>query len=109
MLNFEDPKTTFKTLKSFYAYGDPLVNDEYDLLNKLLSTLSERGLRMESVTAASTSTTGYYGLRCNGLYLRPLEGEKLSLGALYNIVSQLAGQCRCGACFTCLRTAGCIE
>ena len=107
-LDFEDPKTTFNTLKNFYAYGQPLTSHKYDQLCELLFNLSERGLRMEVVTAAYTNK-GYGGLRCDGLYLRPLEGEKLSIGVLYNIVSQLARQCRCGACFTCLRATGCIE
>ena len=110
-LDFEDPKTTFNILKSFYAYGEHLTTNNCNLLNKLLLPLSERGLRIDTVTAASTSKGygSYYGLRCNGLYFRPHDSEEVSIGALYEIVSQLAGQCRCGACFTCLRAAGCIE
>ena len=105
LLDFEDPESTFSTLQTFYAFGAPLFNKAHALLDGLLCPLIERGMCIEAVTEVYLSTEYSFG----GLYLRPINSEKLSIGALYDIVSKLAGQCRCGACFTCLRAAGCIQ
>ncbi len=88
MLDFEDPESTFSTLQTFYAFGAPLSNKAHALLDGLLCPLIERGLCIEAVTEVYLSTEYSFG----GLYLRPLNSEKLSIGALYDIVSKLAGQ-----------------
>ena len=105
VLDFEDPGTSFCTLQTFYAFGAPLINKAHALLDALVCPLRERGLCIEAVTAVYLGPNYSFG----DLYLRPVNGEMLSIGALYGVASQLAGQCRCGARFTCLRAAGCIE
>ena len=104
LLAFDDQEATFSTLKTFYAFGEPLNTHEYDLLVRTLPTLMRRGLCMEAEEGLIGSKR--YSSRSKCLYLKPLKDEQLSIGALYKRASQLARQCRCGACFTCLRAAG---
>lgn len=105
LLGFSNQEATFSTLKTFYAFGDPLKTHECDLLVRSLPLLVERSICMDAVEALMHSRKFSSGSKC--LYLRPLKAEQLPIGALYKRASQLARQCRCGACFTCLQAAGC--
>ena len=107
LVAFDDQEATFSTLKMFYAFGEPLRTHEYDLLVRTLPSLMRRGLCMEAEEAVLGSKA--YSSRSKCLYLKPLKAEQLSIGALHKRASQLARQCRCGACFPCLRAAGYIE
>ena len=107
LLRFEDLEGTFMTLKMFYAFGTPRESTEYDLLFRTLPSLVKRRLCIEAVEGDMLSKPICSSSKC--LYLRSLKDEKLSMSALYDIVSRLAKQCKCGACFTCLRAANCIE
>ena len=82
-LSFQDPLKTFSTLKTFYAFGEPLTTHGYDPLLEMQLTLMKQGLCIEAVRAVAPSRE--YGLRSNGLYLRPLNSEKLSIGGLYEL------------------------
>ncbi len=75
--------------------------------HKFETASSKRGLCMEAVRAITPGKD--FSARGNGLYLRPIYGDKLSIDALHDMVSQLAVHCRCGACFTCLQATGYIE
>ena len=108
-LSFVDPVRTFSILKSFHAFGEPLTTDGSDPLLEMQFTLMKRGLCVEAVRAVTPAAGRGFSRHSNGLYMRPLNGRKLSIGALYDIVSQRAKNCSCGACFTCLRSAGHIE
>ena len=105
MLAFCDPDEIFSSLKKFHAFGDPVTCCEYDLLFKSLPVLAKRGLCMESVEALMSSKSFSRIAKC--FYLRPLMAEHLSITALYKRASQLARKCRCGACYPCLKAAGC--
>ncbi len=104
VLGFAAQDIIFSSLKKFYAFGDPLTCCEYGLLIMTVPVLAKRGLYLESVEALVSSKNFRAGSKC--LYLRPTQAEQLSIGALHKRVSQLAWQCRCGACYTCLRAAG---
>ena len=104
VLAFSDQDATFSTLKTFYACGDPLISCEYDLLIMTTPILVKRGLYMESVEALMSSSS--FSRLGKGLYLRPIQAEQLSIWGLHKRASRLAKQCRCGACYTCLKAAG---
>ncbi len=57
---------------------------------------------------AATEHHGPNGRPASCLYLRPLGTQELLIDELWTTVEQLA-HCRCGACFDCLRRAGCID
>ncbi len=107
LLKFEDLEATFSTLTTFCALGKPRGSTEYDLLFKTLPVLVKRGLCMEAVEGDVNTKHISSSSKC--LYMRSLKNRQLSMDALCDIVSRLARQCKCGACFTCLRAAGCME
>ena len=107
LLKFEDLGVTFRTLKLFYAFGNPQGSTEYDLLFRTLPILVKRGLCIETVEGDTDGKHVSSNSKC--LYLGPLKGEQLSMRALYKIVSWFARECKCGACFTCLRAAGSVK
>lgn len=77
---------------------------------KMCDQLRRCGLTLGTVSAPK-ETGGFYG-RATCIYLRPLLAQDLSLEKLYDIVLQLAGHqgfCNCGACFQCLKNAGCLD
>ncbi len=100
-VSFEDPKATLTALKAFHIYGEPLRMDKKDELQMLKVTAS-KGLWVSYVSANRPKCTG------SCMYLRPIAAPELSFEELQDRVRRLARQCRCKACFECLRRAGCL-
>ena len=118
---FEDPLALFSTLKSFYIYGFPLSTNLYGFpmtsdmygyrsndnrideidMGKVLESLARRGLILDKVHQWNDR-----GISC--MYMRAHTAKALSGHELYESANKLATKCRCGACFTCLREAGCL-
>ena len=102
-LSFEDVTSTFSVLTRFYAFGKPLMPDEQDMIRLMSSdVLSSRGmvLRFSSVKADEKDSS------C--MYLQPTAAKGESTEKLHDVVEQLV-QCRCSACFDCLRRSGCLD
>ena len=99
-VSFEDPKATFTALKAFHIYGEPLRMDREDEL-QTLNVAASKGSRVSHVSADRRWTRS-----C--MYLRPIMAPELTFEELHDRVRGLARQCRCKACFECLRRAGCL-
>ena len=114
-ISFEDANSTFSTVRSFHCIGLPL-NGDLDM-SRINSTLQSDGLKLsivevgEEVGASEEEAAALhmYPANCMCLYLHPTGTAPLHIGALYDMVKQLARECRCGACFACLQRAGNIE
>ena len=66
--------------------------------------LADRGLLLSIVTANTAIEDSRPRGSC--LYTRPINAQEVSLAELHDRVRTLARQCRCRACFDCLRRAG---
>ena len=99
-VSFEDPKLTIFALKAFYIYGEPLRMHRKDELI-ILNVTASRDLQVSYVSARP---------ECTGscMYLRPITAPELPFQELHDTVRKLARQCRCKACFDCLRRARCL-
>ncbi len=105
-VSFEDPPATLSAVKTLYIFGQPLLdmgthdlrsaNEKAANRDLLLSTVSPRKARRKNLCCRSC------------MYLRPVGASELSFEDAHDRVSRLARQCRCGACFDCLRRAGCL-
>ncbi len=69
------------------------------------AALEKRGLVL---VAAATEQHGLDHRPASCTYLRPIGTQALSIDELWAIGEELV-HCRCGACFDCLRMAGCID
>ena len=106
-IGFRDPIGALSKLSSMHLFGhsyEPHGRDQLGLA-KGSNALMERGLVLGM---ASTAQHGPNRRPASCLYLRPVGTQELSIDELWTTVKQLA-QCRCGACFDCLRRAGCID
>lgn len=105
---FEDPVAIFSTVKTFYIFGQPLTTDmDSNIMRHVSDNLAGRGLLISTMSSNSiyrAETEHDVGSLC--MYVRPSSEPELSHTQLYDRVRTLAGQCRCKACFECLRRAG---
>ncbi len=106
-IEFREPIGTLLKLSSMHVFERPYHPHGCDQLGLTegASALAERGLVLGM---ASTEQHGCSGRPASCVYLRPVGTRELSIDELWTTVEQLA-HCRCGACFDCLRRAGCIE
>ena len=106
-IEFREPIGTLLKLSSMHVFGRPYHPHGCDQLGLTegASALAERGLVLGM---ASTEQHGCSGRPASCVDLRPVGTRELSIDELWTTVEQLA-HCRCGACFDCLRRAGCIE
>ena len=111
-VSFESPRSTFSAkLKSLYILSE---NDLYtmdksgnfedmaQLNSRIVKILAGKGLTTSIVSAADRDN--HRGPSC--VYLRPIKARELTYRELHDRVNRLARQCRCRACFECLRRAG---
>lgn len=108
-LSFEEPIATLSGLKTFYALGRPVAPNGLEMIRVMSSNaLAGHGLVL---SAASSIGPGKEWGSQNGscIYLRPSTARELSFRKLATRVKQLVNQCRCEACFDCLKRAGCIS
>ena len=108
-LSFEDPAATCENLKIFYACGQcqqslmPIQGN----MRTMCHRLGTRGTTIGEVSAYYPVNEQGHSVVTSCAYLRPADGPDLSMGELKRTVYRLAFRCRCGACFKCLREAGC--
>ena len=104
-VSFEDPSALFSAIKTFYILGQPITStlgavDMYVVVH----SLAERDLYLSTVSATSAGMGYRHDSSC--MYVRPITSQELPFEELYAKINRLVGQCRCGACFKCLREAG---
>ena len=104
-VSFEDPVATLTALNTLYLFGQPLMSKiSQDYMTQVSTSIEKRGLCLTSASAKAKIS-----VRCSScMYLRPATSHELSIEELRDRVSELARQCRCKACFECLRRAGCL-
>ena len=111
-VSFEKPNSTFSALQTCYILSERhlytedkcgSVEDMDQMKTQLVSILAGRSLTTSFVSARGDS---YRGSAC--MYLRPITARELTYEELHDRVNRLARQCRCSACFDCLRRAGCL-
>ncbi len=95
-------------MKSFYIFGQPLRLDIFGHeMHSLQVFMARRGMLL---SVASPKKAGHnfnsYSRNSYCMYVRPDTAQEPSFKELYDKVSKLAGQCKCKACFDCLRRAG---
>ena len=106
-VSFENPVATLTALNTLYMFGQPLMPKLYfSDMKEVSAGVESRGLCLSNVSANMSGKES--GRRGSCMYLRPVKGHDLSIAELYDTLSELAGQCRCKACFECLRRAGCL-
>ena len=106
-VSFEDPVATLTALKTLYLFGQPLMPKISDSeMTQVSASFASRGLCMSTASAGRANWTSVRYSSC--MYLRPVAAQELSIEELHDRVSELARQCRCTACFECLRRAGCL-
>lgn len=108
-VSFEDPLTTFSALKSLHIFGQPLITDmDGDTMRQVSDSLARRGLLLSAVSADSFVWGKIeFNISSVCMYLRPITEQERPLLQLYERVRELGMQCRCKACFQCLKGAGC--
>ncbi len=106
-VSFEDPVALFSAIMTFYILGQPITTtlggSDLDLV---LHSLARRDLCLSTVSA--TSADQWYRHDSSCMYVRPIIAREVPFEVLYAEVNRLVGQCGCGACFKCLREAGCL-
>ena len=112
-VSFESQRSTFSVkLKSLYILSEHglytedkggNVEDLGRLSLRVVRNLARRGLTTSCVSARGDSRRGP-----SCMYLRPIMARELTYEELHDKVNKLARQCRCSACFDCLRRAGCL-
>ncbi len=115
-VHFDDPVATLTPLKTLYLFGQPMMPKIHNAhLAQVSASMASRGLLLSFVSASDSGSkpleyiSAYLG-RCDScLYVRPITAQELSTDELHDRVSKLARQCRCMACFECLRLAGCLK
>ena len=105
-LSFEDPCMSSKALKEFCAYAGSLDIDEKDM-QQMAKHFGTVGLALSAVVAPADGTEHDFTEYCT--FLKPAGAADPPLEEIFTIARQLAYACRCGACFECLRTAGCVD
>lgn len=98
-LTFEDPVATASALKKLYFFGQQGTAISHQMLGMLGNSI-RHGLTLVTVSAAEAGEHARRGSSCT--YLWSTTEHDVSINELYRMVSQLAGMCRCGACFQCL-------
>ena len=107
-VSFEDPITTFSALKALHIFGQPLIMDmDSDTMHQVSNILATQGLVLNTVSADSFVWGKIEFNSGTCMYLRPTTEQDLPLLQLYERVRELGEQCRCKACFQCLKRAGC--
>lgn len=111
-LCFEDPDSTFSALKTFYVLSERHLYTEdtsgmfKDMDESSLPTV--KSLAGRGLTTSFVSSNGEDRGCASCMYLRPIMALELTYEELLDKVIRLARQCRCRACFDCLRRAGCL-
>ena len=106
-VSFEESHATLARVEIFYVLGQPLAMDMLGSgMHEVQVNMAKRGLAMSNALAKEAKKD----VRCNSscIYLRPVAAPELSFEEAYERVSRVARQCRCKACFDCLRRAGCL-
>ena len=112
-VSFDNPIATLSALKVLYMFGQPLMAhiSKFDK-SWVLDYTAERGFSLSTASETPTESSGktekLYRRGSSCMYLRPITTQELSLKDLYDIANTLATQCRCKACFDCLRRGGCL-
>ena len=105
-LSFEDPGVTSKALTRLYAYAEILDINERDM--QLMSEhFATAGLALSAAIAAGDSTVRGFAGCC--IFVKPASAADPLMEEVFATAHRLARACRCGACFDCLRTAGCVD
>ncbi len=115
-VHLDDPVATLSPLKTLHLFGQPMMPKIHNIhLAQVSASLASRGLLLSFATSQHPLgkpleyISGYIG-RCNScLYVRPITAQAIPIKELPYRVSKLARQCRCKACFECLRLAGCLN
>ena len=104
---FDDAYLTLARVNTFYVLGQPLVLKlSGSATHELQLRLATRGLSMSSAVANEEGKDSRCGRTC--VYLRPVAAPEQTFREVYDRVDGLARECRCKACFDCLRRAGCL-
>ena len=82
---------------------------EYDLLYRHSCALLARGMTLDVGSVLWYSDRYEYKKYSRCVYLKPVSAPELPFWKLYGRVTETARHCRCGACFACLRAAGCMN
>ena len=104
-LSFEQPAAMCRALQTFYALGQPLFPN----LSDVCQSLVQRSMVLDEVFAQHADGGERLSSDASCVYLKPMGAPDVSMRELFTTVERLANKCRCGACFACLREAGCIE
>ena len=109
-VTFESSRATLSTVKSFYIFGQPLRLDIFGHEMHILQVFMARRGMLLSVASPKKAAQNFNSYRNHSycMYVRPDTAQEPSFEELYDKVSELARQCRCKACFDCLRRAGCL-
>lgn len=104
-LSFEQPAAMCRALQTFYALGQPL----FPSLSDVHQSLAQRSMVLGEVFAQHADGGERLSSDASCVHLKPRGAPDVSMRELFTTVEALANKCRCGACFACLREAGCLE
>ena len=105
-LSFEDPSAISKALTKFYAYAEILDVNKKDM-QQISKQFGTAGLTSRAVVAPADGTMREFPGCC--IFLKPASAADPLMDEVFATAYRLAQACRCGACFDCLRTAGCVD
>ena len=105
-LSFEDPSAISKALIKFYAYAEILDVNKKDM-QQISKHFGTAGLTLSAVVAPADGTMRKFPGCC--IFLKPASAADPLMEEVFATAYRLAQACRCGACFDCLRTAGCVD
>jgi hypothetical protein len=98
-LSFEQPAAIWRSLQTFYAFGQPLFPN----LSDVYQSLVQRSMVLDVISAQHAHEGERLSSDASCIYLKPIGAPAVSIGELFTTVERLAYKCRCGACFGCLR------
>ena len=106
-VSFDSPVATLSALTTLYLFGQPLTLEigERDR-SQVFNSVARRGLLLSTVKAPEAGAEKNFRDGSSCMYLRPIAEQDMSIEELHDRTSALARQCRCNACFECLRQAG---
>ena len=108
-VGFQTSIATISGLTSLHLYERPLIPYGWDVPPVAASGVLERRSLVLGTAASQPHVDSARAQPTSScIYLRPAGMPELSIGELSSRAGQLL-KCRCGACFSCLRRAGCIE
>ena len=105
-LSFEDPCVTSKALTKFYAYAKILDMNKRNM-QQMSKHFGTAGLTLCAVVAPADGTVREFAGCC--IFVKPASAADPLMEEVFATAHRLSHACRCGACFDCLRTAGCVD